>query len=80
MAIQFYLGFYQGVKIQAAHIHGGIENLSETKIAIDCRHGCYFSGNLYCLFLLFLRWGSTNCTGTNSVKPGKTSENLMKLE
>jgi hypothetical protein len=77
MAISFISGFYQGVKIQAAHIHGGIENLSGTKIAMIAGMGVFFLAIFIVLSSLFLRWGFNKLYG-NYLR--QTRETLGELD
>jgi hypothetical protein len=76
VAVSFATGFYQGVKLQAGIVSGGIENLTTTKILVLIVVCLVFLSLIVALLFLLLRWGFNKLYGRYLVKLNETLHEL----
>jgi len=76
VAVSFATGFYQGVKLQAGIVSGGIENLTTTKILVLIVVCLVFLSLIVALLFLLLRWGFNKLYGRYLVKLNETLQEL----
>jgi len=76
VAVSFATGFYQGVKLQAGIVSGGIENLTTTKILVLIVVCLVFLSLIVALLFLLIRWGFNKLYGRYLVKLNETLQEL----
>lgn len=80
IAVSFVAGFYQGIKLNADAAHGGIQNLSSSKILIIIGSGLGVLILLVGITFVILRWGFNKLYGRYMLNIQETIQELDEPE